>query len=253
MLRATCVRLAWGYYFPFVLAFFGVNGFGGVLNAFPIPRMKRSSAPGSSSIIFLGFLLMSKHPDPLDEIAPLIGHVNLAWNNLQFWVFCVFWKLLDVGAMKADSIFFALRTDRAQRDITLQLIKATMFNFEELRHRLEDLIERANKLAGRRNDVIHAMIFVDHPATAAQVFASSSPRLSKKDLTTELKDLVLTIKALNSEFATSAGQLDARAEREKNSAQGLNTLGLLAPLLEHGEPPGEPTPMTEEHSRKDEP
>lgn len=196
---------------------------------------------------------MSKSPDPFEQIAPLIGHVTIAWNNLQFWIFCVFWKLLAAGATKADSIFFALRTDKAQRDITLQIIKAAMFESDELRSQLEDLIEKANKLSGRRNDVIHAMIFVDHPDAAAQVFASSSPRLSKKkDLLAELQDLVATIKALNLQFALAVNELDERERPQPEYSNALSGLGLLiAPPPTPVEQSAKQDTATEEHNPQD--
>jgi hypothetical protein len=69
------------------LLFVGVNGFGGVLNAFPIPRMKRSSAPGSSSTTDLDFLAMTdKFGSYADMPAPRRARL-LVGTYIQMWAF----------------------------------------------------------------------------------------------------------------------------------------------------------------------
>lgn len=72
----------------FVCFFFGVNGFGGVFNAFPNPRMKRSSAPGSSSIFGLSdFFLMIDQFVPYADLPPPLRTRLLIGTYLQSWSF----------------------------------------------------------------------------------------------------------------------------------------------------------------------
>src|SRR5216684_2202670 len=55
---------------------------------------------------------------PKEEHAAMIGRVAVAWNDVQFAVSQIFWLLSGMPQKRAHAVFFALRTDAAQRDIT---------------------------------------------------------------------------------------------------------------------------------------
>ena len=156
-----------------------------------------------SSDFTLGFLSMTKKNPAYEKIAPLVGQVTIDWNHVQFWIFCIFWELLEVGFVPADALFFSIRSDKGQRDATSNLIKVSKIP-SALKKTLSDLIKRTNELSGRRNAIIHAMIFVWEPSEAPVIFGSSSPRLSKKaDVEVELAELIKEIGTLSLDLARS--------------------------------------------------
>jgi len=120
-----------------MLRFFGVNGFGGVLNAFPIPRMKRSSAPGSSSIsvFFLGGLTMSEDdPGKIFSDWPnadmfgvsaahlhALGAISLTFNKLESAMSLVFTDYLKSSMEIGQAVFHRLNNNQ-RIDILRQLI-----------------------------------------------------------------------------------------------------------------------------------
>jgi hypothetical protein len=59
--------------------------------------------------------------DPVAEHAELIGRVSMAWNSIQYVIFLLFTKLSGLPADKAEAVFFTLKADTAQRDITAKV------------------------------------------------------------------------------------------------------------------------------------
>ena len=206
-----------------------------------------------SSDFTLGFLSMTKKNPAYEKIAPLVGQVTIDWNHVQFWIFCIFWELLEVGFVTADALFFSMKSDRGQRDATSRLIKVSTIS-GDLKTTLGDLIERTNKLSGRRNDIIHAMIFVWKPSEAPVIFGSSSPRLSKKaDVEVELAELIQEIGTLSLDLARSVGILHQMKLKTAPPTNALMSpsLGLLAtPLPKHNEPTALLTPKASGRNRK---
>src|SRR5258705_13514347 len=62
-----------------------------------------------------------EHIKDLQSLAPLIGEINMTWGDIQSLIFMAFVHLLKGDGARGQTIFFALKTDRAQRDITLAL------------------------------------------------------------------------------------------------------------------------------------
>src|SRR5262249_15786989 len=54
-----------------------------------------------------------------DTFAPLIGKINMKWGDAQFWVYVIFYYLMKEDILRSKAIFFALRSDDAQRKVTL--------------------------------------------------------------------------------------------------------------------------------------
>ena len=63
---------------------------------------------------------LGKRKSARRELAHLVGEINVEWNEAHSWVFGIFSALLG-DHERAKAIFFALRIDSAQRDITTAL------------------------------------------------------------------------------------------------------------------------------------
>jgi hypothetical protein len=99
-------------------------------------------------------------PDPdlekqYDEHAALVGHVTLAWSNIHSQVFRIFALLCGTTKRQSEAIFFALKSDASQREITLAVINETVS--EPLRDKGKAIFGRINGLAGDRNLAAHTM------------------------------------------------------------------------------------------------
>lgn len=95
--------------------------------------------------------------DPLDDFAPLIGHAAIQWNNVQFWIYIIFRTLLLGSTSIAHRLFFAVRSDAGQRDLTIALAEAQLSGQPALLKEVRTSIEAVNQMAGKRNDILHAM------------------------------------------------------------------------------------------------
>jgi hypothetical protein len=128
----------------------------------------------------------------LKEFASIVGDVNMSWGDCQFFIYVIFARLMAGDIHRAEAIFFSLKTDRAQRDVTGALGKLVLKNHPDLQTRLSKLIGNLETLAGERNDVIHAMWGVQ--LGEPKLLAGSSPRLREKPLKETLEQTALKIK-----------------------------------------------------------
>jgi hypothetical protein len=87
--------------------------------------------------------------------AELIGHITLAWSNLHSEVFAIFKLLCGMNDRRSEAIFFALKSDTSQRDITLALINEVAS--ERLRKKAKTLFGKISGFAGERNLATHTM------------------------------------------------------------------------------------------------
>ena len=90
-----------------------------------------------------------------DAHAALVGHVTLAWSNVHYLVFEIFRMLAGMEDRCAGAVFFALKSDASQRDITLALIKERVS--DETQRKAGSLFGRISGLAGERNLAAHTM------------------------------------------------------------------------------------------------
>lgn len=155
----------------------------------------------------------------IDRLAHYIGHVTLQWNNVQFWYFILFRTLLHDATYTAHSVFFAIRTDRAQRDMLQHLASLELEHHAELLGELKALIERGNQLAGRRNDALHAMWDFGKRGVAPHVHMPFHSRLHGKDAEEEFIGLLRKIEVLEYDLWTFYKKMGAviRAERSHST------------------------------------
>jgi hypothetical protein len=99
---------------------------------------------------------------PVNALAPYIGKVTIAWNEIQFALLLIFTRL--VGDRKlAHSIFFAAPTDRIQQRMVKDALDAVLApSHADLGKRIKKAIDGINRFNDRRNDTIHALWVTDY-------------------------------------------------------------------------------------------
>ncbi len=162
---------------------------------------KRSQASGANSSLresagFLGEDLGMVLPNKaISDLAPLIGKMTIDWNECQSSVFLMFNQMLGVGVYKAMAIFFAVKSDGGQRDITIALANNTLADPRLLKD-FTAAMTAFNRIAGRRNDFIHAMWHTTPDSEDLKVWLDARARLVGKDPVVEIQALVDEIQAL---------------------------------------------------------
>lgn len=89
----------------------------------------------------------------------MIGQMAMAWNGAHFFLYQIFVRLSGMHPAMAGSVFFAVRTDAAQRDMVVAAVKTALDGEEhqELRTRTLDAIKTLGGLAARRNVALHTV------------------------------------------------------------------------------------------------
>jgi hypothetical protein len=99
----------------------------------------------------------------LGENALLIGRVTMQWTTIQAAIAQLFRRLSGLDASRSEAIFFAVKSDSSQRDMTLALARIALNEHHELLRRLIKLFNLLGDLSGERNAVTHAMWAVKMP------------------------------------------------------------------------------------------
>lgn len=159
-----------------------------------------------------------------NEVPIALGRVTIAWNNVSHAVFTMYHLLSGLDEEAAKATFFCIASDRAQRDMTEQLVKLKLEPRDpKLGKRAKSILKEINKLAGRRNDFIHVVFMDDHNPEAVKPFY---PRGSiKEKVGQELIDSMhkLTIECLDSAIAL----LKVTSEAQKR----VRNIGLITQAL----------------------
>ena len=116
---------------------------------------RRTSSRFFSSWDFAGMENKSLPVGLLD--AATIGLVLVTWNSVHSTVHSIFVHLSSLGLEAANAIFFTLKQDRAQRDITRALAKVRLAAHDALATRLNKLFNEIDELGGERNAVAHTL------------------------------------------------------------------------------------------------
>lgn len=59
------------------------------------------------------------------DFSRLVGDIAVTYNKCQGYVFRIFWSLNGMTRDKAKAVFFSVRSDSSQRDMTKALITST--------------------------------------------------------------------------------------------------------------------------------
>jgi hypothetical protein len=177
---------------PFAIGFFfvGVNGFGGVLSALPIPRMKRSSAPGSSSIFGLSLDLadMVIAPDGQNDtgikLLITVGRGTAIQNYaaLEHTLCMLMANLMGTSVQISSVIFFRIINTRSRNKILDDLMKLRTTGYEEY---WKSLLKLIRKVDSTRNEIVHwtAVTNINPPSISMTL---RPPDFWNRDSATEL-------------------------------------------------------------------
>jgi hypothetical protein len=95
--------------------------------------------------------------ETVEERAALIGKVTIVWNICQSLVYSIFHRLTGMARPNSRAVFFSLKADTAQRDITLALAQSELSDQPQLLAKIVHVIHRLNQLSTERNAAIHTM------------------------------------------------------------------------------------------------
>lgn len=137
--------------------------------------------------------------------------MTMLWNDCQGIVFMIFFYALQAPIIKASAIFFALRSDNTQRDIAAAVLRATPMK-PDLSDRAIRAINELGKIAGKRNDFIHAIWHYEEDDKPPKPWLGVRKGLADKDaieacvaLTEELQDIFVELHTLRKEIEEEMG------------------------------------------------
>jgi hypothetical protein len=86
-----------------------------------------------------------------------IGRVAAGWVDVNYLIYLLFVDFSGMPSEQAKDVFFALKADYAQRDITLAAGQAALAKHPDLWESFRRLIKEIGGLAGERNAAVHTM------------------------------------------------------------------------------------------------
>lgn len=95
--------------------------------------------------------------DPYDEFAKLIGKVSIEYNQAHSFVFKIFWQLSRLHVDHAKAIFFSIKSDTGQRDLTIAFINSLISDDASKKKNIIQSIQNLSKLSSVRNAAIHTI------------------------------------------------------------------------------------------------
>jgi len=105
--------------------------------------------------------MAKRYRRPVNALAPYIGQVTIAANDVQFALLYIFQDLLNNRTL-AHSLYFSAPSDAAQQKMVLEAIDVVLKPIDAtIAARISKRIRGLDKLRVRRNDVIHAVWTTD--------------------------------------------------------------------------------------------
>jgi hypothetical protein len=127
---------------------------------------------------------MANPTDIMAEHELLIGSVVVAYNRVQRLINILFIAFSGMPEQQAQDVFFAIKSDRTQREVALAAGKTALASHAELWDRFDALVAEVNDLSGERNALVHTMWEIEwqywglpslHFATKVQVAPGTIP------------------------------------------------------------------------------
>jgi hypothetical protein len=141
----------------------------------------------------------------------------------------MFRRAIGDNILLAKAIFFALRSDGTQRDITVAALQIALVYHPDLMARVVTAIADFGKIAGRRNDFIHAMWYFPDDAKPPEVWLNVRKNLDGKDPVEEAKKLIGDLDAIFTHLHGLRIEIEEALRLPKNVLAGL----LAEPLPPH--------------------
>lgn len=154
-----------------------------------------------------------------DELALLVGRATIAWSLVQSTVYLLFIMMLGRSHEEAAALFFSIKTDTGQRDMTLALAEARLKTAPDLIQRYRAAFARVGALAGERNAAIHTLWLVQGETVTPNPLATHHKRLNVEKHREQFARLRESIREVQAEvaalFPLTAAEVSERAMREK--------------------------------------
>jgi hypothetical protein len=154
-------------------------------------------------------------------LAGWIGGMTIRWNRCQAVIFMMFDRALGDNILAAKAIFFVLRSDGTQRDITVAALQIALAAHPDLLARTTTAIADFGKIAGRRNDFIHAIWYFPEDAKPPEVWLNVRKNLDGKDPVEEAKKLIGDLDGIFGRLHRLRIEIDGVLRRPKNALSGL--------------------------------
>lgn len=152
-----------------------------------------------------------------DEHAELIGHITLAWSNVHSEVFGIFKILCGMKGRRSEVIFFALKSDAAQREITLAIINEVVS--ERLSNKAKTLFGRISGFAGERNLATHTMWAMRMPAgNVTPNPMIRPPSLLRDDYEQQFQTLIVRLRDLFRDMMDLRSEIIMELHRDQGTA-----------------------------------
>jgi hypothetical protein len=147
--------------------------------------------------------------DTVPAYAEQLGHLCVAWANLEWNMFSIFEIVCGAPPSVARSIFYAIESNRGKRDILLATAIAVLKSGTEF-NVLDDIVRRIGKTAQQRNKYVH-----DTWCTAeTQNREIFQLRLGNLEGDRDMEEVTLNdLKATSSHIKKLTGELDDYRKR----------------------------------------
>lgn len=148
--------------------------------------------------------------------AEAIGKVTISWSMCQLLVFALFYDLSGMTWENARAVFFALKSDATQREVTAALAQ-TLTGTRSPKKKIISAIDRLTQLAGERNATVHTMWQVSDEGLVPAQGISHFPKL---DTANPQKQFELLDAKLTSTHAALVKAVVASAKHRPSRGRG---------------------------------
>jgi hypothetical protein len=154
-----------------------------------------------------------------------VGNSAIVWGTLQYALFQTFRTLSEMEHGAAKAIYFAIKSDRSQRDMVTELIIAKLQpKHTTLSKKFKAIIGSVNALAGKRNDTLHVVYAnsMDVKKTRLRHDIGYLKGKTGDDLISEIIALINQMLVVTEELIGLNGQLEKIPPFDKMAKESLS-------------------------------
>jgi hypothetical protein len=162
---------------------------------------------------------VSGAPEKWDQLYSVIGLVATESSTAHWFVFELFRIVLKMEREEAATLYYALRADAGQRDITLSVLIDRLKTPEELELlvRIKKTFDALGKASGRRNGFIHtpwSMWYSSEEFTPSHG-APLHPKLKPDDILGQANALIKELRSIIDELLALCDELELLPSLQK--------------------------------------
>ena len=160
----------------------------------------------------------SKSSKAWDEFYNLIGRIVVTINTAHWCVFEMMGILLNTSREDTTPIYYSLKADAAQRDLTLAIMADRLTDPTEaaLAKRIAETINELGKASGLRNAFIHTHWSMNYSDNALVVTdGKPHPRLRMNDLYAQGNELLVQLDDLITRLLSQCDELEETPSVQK--------------------------------------